>query len=86
MGVPTLTVEGNSHLSRCTFSLNKSLGLNDFIASSQNDYIKKAVELAKDINKIQETKNFLLKNIDTFDAFNAKKFAKEFLDLITNLK
>jgi predicted O-linked N-acetylglucosamine transferase (SPINDLY family) len=86
MGVPTLTVEGNSHLSRCTFSLNKSLGLNDFIASSQNDYINKAVELAKDINKIQETKSFLLKNRDTFDAFNSKKFAKEFLDLITNLK
>ena len=86
MGVPVLTIEGDSFLSRATYSLNKNLGLSDFIASSQNDYINKAIELAKDINKIKETRNFLIKNRATFDAFNAKKFAKEFLDLIINLK
>ena len=86
MGVPVLTIEGDSFLSRGTYSLNKNLGLSDFIASSQNDYINKAIELAKDRNKIREARNFLIKNRNIFDAYNAKKFAKEFLDLIINLK
>ncbi|MFM7989896.1 MAG: hypothetical protein ACKPKO_62340, partial [Candidatus Fonsibacter sp.] len=58
MGVPVLTIEGDSFLSRGTYSLNKNLGLPDFIASSQNDYINKAIELAKNRNKIVETRNF----------------------------
>ncbi len=86
MGVPVLTIEGDSFLSRGTYSLNKNLGLPDFIASSQNDYINKAIELDKNRNKIVEARNFLIKNRNIFDAFNAKKFAKEFLDLIINLK
>ena len=86
MGVPVLTIEGDSFLSRATYSLNKNLGLSDFIASSQNDYINKAIELGKDRNKIREARNFLINNRNTFDVYNAKKFAKEFLDLIINLK
>lgn len=86
MGVPVLTIKGDSFFSRATFSLNRNLGLDNFIANDKDNYIKKAIELSKNLYKIQDIKDFLLKNKSNLDPFNSKKFAHEFLKLITSLK
>jgi predicted O-linked N-acetylglucosamine transferase (SPINDLY family) len=85
MGVPVFTMVGDSFLSRATYSLNKNLGLEEYIASNEQEYISKIINISNNVDKIQETKIFLLGNRNNFIFFNSKKFAKQFVDLITAL-
>jgi predicted O-linked N-acetylglucosamine transferase (SPINDLY family) len=48
MGVPVITLPGNSHVSRVTSSLLTAAGLTDFIATSEDDYLSRCLALAKD--------------------------------------
>ncbi len=48
MGVPTLTIEGNSHVSRVGASINTAAGLHEFIARDEEDFVRRAVKLSKD--------------------------------------
>ena len=65
--------------------MNKNLGLEEYIASNEQEYISKIINISNNIEKIQETKTFLLDNRNNFIFFNAKKFTKQFVDLITGL-
>ena len=85
MGVPVFTMVGDSFLSRATYSINKNLGLEEYIASNEQEYTSKIINISNNIDKIQETKTFLLSNRNNFIFFNSKKFAKQFVDLITAL-
>jgi predicted O-linked N-acetylglucosamine transferase (SPINDLY family) len=85
MGVPVFTMIGDSFLSRATYSLNKNLGLEEYIASNEQEYISKIMNISNNIDKIQDTKKFLLDNRNNFILFSPKKFAKQFVDLITRL-
>jgi predicted O-linked N-acetylglucosamine transferase (SPINDLY family) len=49
MTVPLLTKKGDSFVSRCGFSINKNLSMEDWIANNNNDYISKAIKFSKDI-------------------------------------
>lgn len=77
MCVPTLTRKGKSFLSKCGESININLGLNNWIAEDNDDYVKKAVYFSKNIDKIQITKSYLINNRDKFKIFNAKNFSDE---------
>ena len=48
MGVPVVTMAGNSHVSRVGVSLLSNVGLPDFIASDEDDYLKKCAGIAAD--------------------------------------
>jgi predicted O-linked N-acetylglucosamine transferase (SPINDLY family) len=54
MGVPTLTVAGNTPSARAGAALQHSLGLDEFIASDPEDYVQKAVLLAADLPRLAE--------------------------------
>ncbi len=54
MGVPVITLAGQTHVSRVGVSLLSSLDLEDLIAQSPEAYIQKAVELANDRERLQE--------------------------------
>ena len=83
MCVPVLTKRGNSFLSKCGESININLGLTDWICNDDTEYIKKAVEMSQDINKLQSVKNYLLNNRKNFKIFDGKDFAN---DLATAFK
>jgi protein O-GlcNAc transferase len=53
MGVPVITLEGNTHASRVGFSLLSNIGLPEFAAKSAYGYVEIAVKLAKDLNRLQ---------------------------------
>ena len=53
MGVPTLTMPKDTIASKGTARVNKALGLNDFIAKNEKDYVKKAVKISHDIEKLK---------------------------------
>jgi len=48
MGVPVVTLAGNTHVSRVGVSLLDSVGLDNLIAENPDDYVGKAVQLAMD--------------------------------------
>ena len=49
MGVPVITLEGQSHVSRASLSILHHIGLHDCIARTPEDYIDKAVQLGSNI-------------------------------------
>ncbi|MBX3379816.1 MAG: tetratricopeptide repeat protein [Phycisphaeraceae bacterium] len=48
MGVPVVTIAGNSHVSRVGVSLLSNTGLPDLIASDEADYLKKCIQIGQD--------------------------------------
>ncbi|MGH7244542.1 MAG: tetratricopeptide repeat protein [Phycisphaerales bacterium] len=48
MGVPVVTIAGKSHVSRVGVSLLSNIGLPEFIAADETDYLAKCVALAAD--------------------------------------
>ncbi|KPA15712.1 O-linked N-acetylglucosamine transferase, SPINDLY family [Candidatus Magnetomorum sp. HK-1] len=62
MGTPVITLAGNSHVSRVGCSILKALGLKDLIARSQEEYISKAIGLAKDAILLKDL-NGILRNL-----------------------
>ena len=85
MGVPVLTKAGNNFVSRCGESININLGMKDFIATSNDDYISKAISLAKNRNDITNIRKTLREKARNSPLFDKDKFGKEFSDLMINL-
>jgi protein O-GlcNAc transferase len=53
MGVPVITLAGNTHASRVGTSILSNVGLSDFIAHTGKEYIEIAVAATKDIPALQ---------------------------------
>jgi predicted O-linked N-acetylglucosamine transferase (SPINDLY family) len=54
MGVPVVTVAGQTHVSRVSASLLTHLGRPEWIANSENEYIEKCAGLAADLPRLAE--------------------------------
>jgi protein O-GlcNAc transferase len=76
MSVPLLTKFEKSFLSRCGKSINSNLGLNDWICTTDDEYVSKAIKFGNDINYLKKTKEFLLINKSKNKLFNVDSFAK----------
>ena len=85
MGVPVLTMSGFNFNSRCGESINKNLGLDDFIAKDSDDYINKAITIKKNIKIDSNYKNSLRKKALNSDLFNVDKFSKNFSDILKSI-
>lgn len=78
MGLPILTLAGKSMQSRGCARVNKALELEDLIAYNEDEYIKKGVTLAKNIDKLdyyrKNLRSILFNSILTkdLDGFAAK--------------
>lgn len=53
MGVPVVTLAGDSHVSRVGVSLLSAVGLTDLIAGTPEQYLSHAVGLASDLQRLQ---------------------------------
>ena len=78
MGKPVLTMKGNNFNSRCGESINKNLGLENFIANDESDYYKKALEYFENRSKIEKIGNDLRSHALSSPLLDAKNFSKNF--------
>ena len=78
MGVPVLTLEGNSFLSRQGVGIMNNVGLPDWIAADTNDYLAKAIAHASDLPRLATLRSSLRDQVMASPLFDAPRFARHF--------
>lgn len=85
MGVPTLTLAGNTMLSRQGASFLSCAGLTDWIASSEDDYVNLALAHASDIPKLVQLRETLRQHVLNSPLFDAPRFALDLEEALTKM-
>ncbi len=78
MCVPLLTLKGNTFISKCGESINNNINMESWICDNYDDYIKKAVKFASNIDELQKTRKFLISNSRNSTLFDMHNFSLEF--------
>jgi FkbM family methyltransferase len=74
MGVPVITLSGNTHASRVGASILSRLGLNGWIISSADDYSNISATLANDIENLKYLRRTLREKFQNSSLMNENKF------------
>ena len=82
VGLPLLTVLGESFAARVAASLLGAAGLPELIATDLDDYERIALDLAHDRAKLRELRERLAKNRDSGTLFDTARYARDFEALI----
>jgi len=77
MGVPVLTKKGFRFISHTTESINHNLGMSDWIANDENEYVKKAIKFSTDLELLTEINKNLRRAALKSPLFNSTLFAKQ---------
>ncbi len=75
MGVPLVTLAGNSLISRQGVGILMNAGLSDWIAEDEKEYLAKAVSFATNLNELTVLRARLRPNILASPLFDAPRFA-----------
>ena len=76
MGVPVITLAGNTHASRVGVSLLSNVGLGELIAHSGSDYVGTATSLAADLPRLAQLRATLRARMQTSVLTDAPRFAR----------
>jgi protein O-GlcNAc transferase len=76
MGVPTLTLAGDTLIARQGASLLGCAGLPDWIAAGEADYVAKAVAHASDLDRLAQLRGGLRQQALASPLFDAPRFAR----------
>ena len=82
MGVPTLTLAGSTLLSRQGASLLTCAGLQDWIASDEQNYVSRALVHAADIDRLALLRAGLRQTVLSSPLFDAPRFALHLEDAL----
>jgi protein O-GlcNAc transferase len=74
MGVPVVSMTGNSYTSRMGVSILSNLGLTDLIADSLEDYVTISTRLAKDFERLAQLRNELRARMTDSPLADGKRF------------
>jgi predicted O-linked N-acetylglucosamine transferase (SPINDLY family) len=82
MGVPTLTLAGDTLLSRQGASLLTAAGLSEWIAQSEEVYIDRALAFASDFTRLASIRAGLREQVRSSPLFDAPRFARNLEDAL----
>lgn len=85
MGVPIITIMGNSFASRVATSLLKNVGLESLVTKNIEEYTKTSIDFGLNKNKILVIKNYLSNSSNTKILYDSKKFTKDLENIFLNL-
>jgi protein O-GlcNAc transferase len=74
MGVPVVTLAGETHASRVGVSLLSNVGLPEFIASSHEEYVDKTAALCRDLSRLKKIRQGLRDMMIRSSLTDAKRF------------
>jgi predicted O-linked N-acetylglucosamine transferase (SPINDLY family) len=75
MGVPTVTIMGQTSAARAGFSLAQSLGMLEMVANSQEQFVAIAANLANDLACLQAIRASLRQRLQKSPLMDATSFA-----------
>jgi predicted O-linked N-acetylglucosamine transferase (SPINDLY family) len=78
MGTPTITMTGETHVSRVGYLLLSKVGLDDWVATSPESYVERAAAHAKNVRRLTELRQALRGKVR--DGLNPRRFASEVQD------
>jgi predicted O-linked N-acetylglucosamine transferase (SPINDLY family) len=76
MGVPVVTLIGNSGISRASYSLLANVGMADLAAASEDDYIRRATALAQDLPALAAFRADLRERMNRSPLTDASRLAR----------
>lgn len=76
MGVPTITLSGDRHTTRVGASLLANVGLEAFVARSEDEYVKVATEMAGDIAELDTIRRSMRERLHRSPLVDADKLAR----------
>ncbi|WP_232411068.1 tetratricopeptide repeat protein [Methylophilus sp. 5] len=85
MGVPTVTLLGDTLIARQGASFLQCVGLHDWVATSRADYVRKAIALASDLDALAALRAQLREQVLASPLMNAGQFAHDFEQLLFGL-
>lgn len=77
MGVPTVTLSGDTMIGRQGHSLLAAAGLADWVARDANEYVDRAVAAARDLPALASLRASMRERIASSPLFDAKAFARD---------
>lgn len=78
LGVPTLTLAGESMIARQGASLLAAAGLQDWIANTKEEYLSKAIAFSADLEKLSLLRTTLRQQVLASPIFDSQTFARNF--------
>ncbi len=76
MGVPVVTMVGRTVVGRAGWSQLHNLGLNDLVARSEDEFVKLAVDLAQDLDRLVQLRATLRQRIQSSPLMDSPRFAR----------
>ena len=84
-GLPVITLEGNSFASRVSASILKSIGLDELISSSKEEYIEKIIFYLRNKSELNKLKSILINLKKEEKLFNTIEFVYNFETILKKL-
>ena len=85
MGVPTITFPGSTFAGRHSYSHLSNVGLQDFIARDEEDYISKAVSSSDHLDNLANVRATLRARMTASPLCDAPRFASDFSRVIREI-
>lgn len=85
MGRPIITLVGERHVSRVSYSLLKHIGLDDLAAFSEDEYVEKALMLANDHKRLCKINAELPRRVENSPLTNQPAFRTNFEKIIRDV-
>ncbi len=85
MGVPTITLAGQSLLSRQGASLMSVVGLSEWVAQDVGDYVARAARLASDVKALSALRQGMRERVQGTPLFNPSLFAPHWQEALLGL-
>ena len=74
MGVPVITLAGNTHVSRVGSSILQRVGLGELVAQSAQEFLEKAARLAADTGRLRELRAGMRARMQASPLLDARQF------------
>jgi predicted O-linked N-acetylglucosamine transferase (SPINDLY family) len=77
MGVPVVSLAGETGVARGGLSILSNIGLAELVASSTDQYLEIATKLARDLERLEELRGSLRQRMQSSPLMNAGQFARD---------
>lgn len=85
MGVPVLTLVGQTHRQRVSYSILKNIGVEDTIAYSEDEFVEIGKGLATDLEALSNLRKRVADGIRNSILCNPKKFTLQFEQILLDI-